>query len=556
MLCLFSLFLENKQQEKGGANDSNPKQDEPKVQGQSSDLTAVEDQRPAKGAWKLNKPKKKGGVPSKTEETEKDCTLPTASVPGVSIQPPFQGAHPKEPHAESNKEKPVMKGEIPEASQSCVIDQRPPKGSWKNKGKKGELVTGKEKEAESVPELSIQPNIEGARPKEPGNVTPAMSKLSIDEASFPQRESITKSKLFPIEKISANYLEMDLKDLPDTIYHYNITFNPDRPKKFIFSAFNQLIDIHLTNLRDRVAFDGVKSFFTLDKIADSEYPSISVASPDGTGKPKEFKITVQFTTAVDMRVIKRYPNYDSPQGTTVQKGIQTIDILMKTAFDRDGLIRFKNSVFVPPTNEEHRKHLGDNYELLIGLFQSFVMGERPFLNVDVSHKAFPSHANNLGDVYDYYTNQQGKDLRTILDGLTLVYASPMTKERKSFKFNAVRRSAKQERFRDANNKEWTVENYFKSKGIILEYPGDPCIHVGPRNQNMLIPMEFLSIPPGQALNRPAPESCKPQMVKYAAGSTMDRHDKIMSLLKEIDYPSKFLKYSIEINTLIFSIFTI
>lgn len=491
------MISEKNQQEKAGASGSEPQQEQAvaPVQGQTSDATqptisAVDDQRPAKGAWKLNQPKKKGkSVLEKAEGREKDCSPPAGiataplkqqheSLPGPSSsKSDHLGARPKQPHAP----KTVVVAQDTQA-----------------------LVSG-------------------------------VSKLSMEDANYPIRASISKSGLFPTERISTNYLEMNLKQLPDKIYHYDITFDPDRPKKFIFPAFNLLIKTHLTRLRNKVAFDGVKSFYSLDKIDDAEFLPMNVASPDGTGRPKEFKISVKFATEVDMKVIKDYPRYESPIGTTIQKAVQTLDIVLRTAFDRDGLIRYKSSVYAPPKT---RIPLEDNYELLIGLFQSFVMGARPFLNVDVSHKAFPSHADHLEELYYSTLHERNKDFRTILDGLSLVYTSPMTKERKTFRFNAICGPANKERFTDDNNKQWTIEQYFKAKGVRLEYPQNPCIHIGPRDKNILIPLEFLSIPPGQALNRQAPESCKPKMVKAAAVSTMDRHAKIKRLLDEIKYQSK------------------
>ncbi|XP_063696606.1 protein argonaute-2 [Culicoides brevitarsis] len=421
---------------------------------------------------------------------------------------------------------------------------RPAKGDWKKNKPQGGHPGGFQGQQHHQPrqhpqsqpvqrsssvasQQSNPPTSHRSDNKKPEDMLAKMERLSLVEANFPVRESVTKTsdKKFRKQVVATNYLTLNLQKLPNIVYHYDIKFDPDRPKKFLFPAFRILIATQLPALQHKVAYDGAASFYSLQKIADMDFPAISVPSPDAGGRPKDFKVSIKFATEVDMRVIKQYPNFGN--GANMQTAIQVLDIILRTAHDRPGLIRHKRSVFAPASTPLKMK---DNYELLIGLYQSFVMGERPYLNVDVSHKAFPSGADDLFPLMREYRN-----FADILRGLSLTYKSPMTGECKTYKFNAICGPADRETFTDDKNQRKTVAQYFQEKGVRLKNPGAPCLHIGPRQKNILIPLEFLSIPPGQAMNGKAPESCTRDMVRVAATSTNIRKSKIMDLLQNINY---------------------
>lgn len=480
--------------------------------------TVEGEKKPPKGAWK-DKQKKQGkgqnegqssaGQPKQQQQGQAE---PSALKPMPLQQQQSQQQRPQGQH-QQYQQRPQQQQQRPQGQPQ----QRPRSESVASQASQRSDRSGSQKAVV----LS-----QGKPQKE--DILAKMEKLSLVEASFPVRPSVSKDQncRFKRELISTNYLSLNLKNLPDIVYHYDIKFDPDRPKKFLYPAFRVLIALHLPKLVNKVAFDGQNSFYSMEKIPTTQFPPISVPSPDA-GRSKDFKVAIQLAATVDMKIIKQYPNYTN--GTHMQQAIQVLDIVLRSAFDREGLIRFKRSIFAPPVQREFMK---DNYEMYIGLFQSFVMGERPYLNVDVSHKAFPSGADNLEPLFRDYQN-----IHDILNGLNLVYTSPMTGEKKSFKYNGIRGPSDRETFTDEqdNNRRKTIAQYFQEKGRPLQKPQAPCIHIGPPTRNILIPMEFLSIPSGQALNRKAPESCTRDMVRIAATSTDKRKEKIMGLLRNINY---------------------
>lgn len=71
---------------------------------------------------------------------------------------------------------------------------------------------------------------------------------------------------------------------------------------------------------------------------------------------------------------------------TPREAIQCVDIVLRSAPNLT-FIQVGRSFFTPPKNKI--LPLGDGMEMYYGFYQSAIVGWKPFLNVDVAHKAFP-----------------------------------------------------------------------------------------------------------------------------------------------------------------------
>lgn len=156
-----------------------------------------------------------------------------------------------------------------------------------------------------------------------------------------------------------------------------------------------------------------------------------------------------------------------------------------------------------------REYLGDFYELWLGLFQSVVLGNIPFLNVDVNHKAFPKRYNTLIDMFpdmeqDLRMNinpNQPLDrsvlfaLERHLGGLEICYRGPGNS--KIYKFMRVVGDPANERFTDQNGQQKTILQYFRETNRNIQYPKLPCIKLGNTVKSIIVPMELCSIPDTQ-----------------------------------------------------------
>lgn len=149
--------------------------------------------------------------------------------------------------------------------------------------------------------------------------------------------------------------------------------------------------------------------------------------------------------------------------------------------------------------------LEEGYELWHGLFQSALLCRRPYLNVDITHKAFPSAQtvlqliSSMGLQYDRELDRFSINiLHGMLKGVTLTYELPGSARPKSYKYFALKDCARNATFK-IENRSTTILNYFQSKGINLKYPAMPCLSVGAKENSVWLPAEFCSIRPGQVM---------------------------------------------------------
>lgn len=155
--------------------------------------------------------------------------------------------------------------------------------------------------------------------------------------------------------------------------------------------------------------------------------------------------------------------------------------------------------------------LGDFYDLWTGLFQSTIIGSRPYINVDVAHKAFPAPMHLMDIVQGIYKNLRITDanvhtplrpnaaniLERHLRGLRIIYEMPgQGASTKGYKFMALGQTPDKEKF-ESDGQLVSVLQYFQSKTHPIRFANLPCLKVGNALRNIALPMEFCRIPPGQ-----------------------------------------------------------
>lgn len=145
--------------------------------------------------------------------------------------------------------------------------------------------------------------------------------------------------------------------------------------------------------------------------------------------------------------------------------------------------------------------LGDNYELWTGLYQATVLGTQPYLNVDIAHKAFPTQINvidildNRVDLRRDLDSRDRNTLQSHLNGLMLQYTMPGNQaSSRTYKFFGLNPNSKTHRFTsDQDKKEYTIEEYFRSRNVTIKYPLLPTLKLGNAIKNITVPMEFCAV---------------------------------------------------------------
>lgn len=139
-----------------------------------------------------------------------------------------------------------------------------------------------------------------------------------------------------------------------------------------------------------------------------------------------------------------------------------------------------------------------------------MLGDVPFLNVDVNHKAFPKRYNSFIDlIKDIAQDQrQNADVSRGLDermqnsihrhlsGLDVMYTKPGTNPM-IYKYLALVRNPAQETFTLADGKSSSIAKYFQDNKVQIKYPNLPCVKMGSTVKSITVPMEFCSIPDSQ-----------------------------------------------------------
>lgn len=158
--------------------------------------------------------------------------------------------------------------------------------------------------------------------------------------------------------------------------------------------------------------------------------------------------------------------------------------------------------------KDRPQYLGDYFELWLGLFQSTVLGDMPFLNVDIAHKAFPKSYPCLIDIFE--DMKEDRRLRNIntngpidhdvkqaltkhLAGLEIRYVSPKDGTMFERKFFSIENPPGQVMFQK-DGKNMSVLDYFqRTLNKTVRYPQMPCIKMGNSLKSITVPMEFCAL---------------------------------------------------------------
>ncbi|XP_023032415.1 protein argonaute-2 [Drosophila willistoni] len=339
-------------------------------------------------------------------------------------------------------------------------------------------------------------------------------------------------------QVAVNYLEVDLTKMPSKAYHYDVKIVPERPKKFYRDAFEQFRIIHLNNVI--AAYDGRAKCYSVDKL-NTATKNGDVKVTDSHGRTLNYNVEIKETTGfhVDLNSLRSYMNdkiYDKPM-----QALQCLEVVLAQPCHKKA-IRAGRSFF-KAAEPGRRLELGDGYECLIGLYQTFVLGDRPFVNVDISHKSFPIALPVLEYIERYVLKESIKNttnldrlyptIEDFLKGIFVIYEPPscFNSAPRVFKVNGLTSSSARYQQFQLDNKTLTVEQYFQSRNYSLRYPNLRCLYVGPLDRNIFLPIELCRIEDCQSLNRKDGANQVAAMIKFSATSTNERKAKIMNLLK-------------------------
>jgi len=344
------------------------------------------------------------------------------------------------------------------------------------------------------------------------------------------RQGGTKGTRFTVQ---TNHMELRIRPKSDMAYHYDVTIDPDKPKRMMRDVWEEFRRVYLPNIA--IAFDDVKNAYSPTRFNDQGGEVI--VSEDG--RDKKYSVIIKAAATVNLSALFTYME-SGGRLPIPQDALQCIDIVLRNASALK-FVRVGRSFFSAPREGTVVK-LGDGLELWHGFFQSAIIGWKPFLNVDVAHKGFPTDQPVINLLEDF--SDQGRNRPRSLDidkanrflkSLKVEYAMPrQVGTRKTYRVNELVQTPEKAMFVH-EDKTISVFDYFKrAKGYTIQHKHLPCLWVGSREKKVYLPPELCKIVKGQVCNRKLNEIQTSNMVRNAATSTEVRKTKIMNMVKTVN----------------------
>ncbi|KAK1126616.1 hypothetical protein K0M31_004243 [Melipona bicolor] len=344
--------------------------------------------------------------------------------------------------------------------------------------------------------------------------------------------------------VETNMLKLNFpRNFQTNIIHYDVDIVPDKPKCFLRAVFEEFRKIHC--LKRHPAFDGRKNAYSGNDLPfgnESKVEEIDVFDKEHQ-KNRTFKICLKKVAVLDLSWLKNgsgtIGKFDNE---TKQKCIQALDVILRhgPAYQ---YIPVGRSLFQPP--EGRVVSLSNGLDLWVGVFQSVVIGSKPYLNIDVAHKGFPTEQPVINLMKEFCKNPKSNVLPEIitaadvrrneekitkfLKGLKVQYELPgQPTTKRTYPVNGLVASPKDNRFNLSDGTKCTVEEYFlQTKRYKIKYNDLPCLWVGSRSTNIHVPPELCRIVAGQVLRKKMDDSQTTKMIREAATDTKTRKEKIL-----------------------------
>ncbi|XP_076247195.1 argonaute 2 [Calliopsis andreniformis] len=325
------------------------------------------------------------------------------------------------------------------------------------------------------------------------------------------------------------------------VVHYDVVIDPDRPKFLMRPVFEEYRKLYFPSRH--AAFDGKKNAYSASDLpfgAESPQSEVKVFDKERQTE-RTFKMHMKKVANLDLScLITRQDNI-----IELQKCIQVLDIIFRHG-PANSFTIVGRSLFPKPIPGK-TVTLSSGLELWVGVFQSAVIGWRPYLNIDVAHKGFPKEQSVIDLMKELCVNPKSREQRLqhlrpddidrnadkitkFLKGLKVQYEIPgQPNTKRTYRVNGLAENARQSTFQTENGK-CTVEDYFAQvKRCRLQFPEFPCLWVGSINSSRKIhlPVELCTIIAGQVIQRKMDENQTAEMIRHAATDTHRRKEKIL-----------------------------
>ncbi|XP_029665997.1 protein argonaute-4 isoform X2 [Formica exsecta] len=515
-----------------------PSQQQPGVQGPPQQ----------QGAW---------GQPQSQQQVPRGPP-PSQQQPGVQGPPQQQGAW-----GQPQSQQQLPRGPPPSQQQPGVQGPPQQQGAWGQPrsqqqvstdiggGGDSKLVTGKDDMQQ--PTTSIQSELSQMSLRDPLTQTKTSLKAKMTSSAMKQYQLAIPRRKNPWKAgtlgtritVYTNMFEIIFNtNFITNAVHYDVDITPIAPKALYRKVFEQCRVNYFKNRYP--AFDGKKNAYSANDLPfnDSMESDIEIYDNERE-RQRTFKIAIKKVANIDLSWVKNlHPGVD--EADRDQTSIQVLDIIMRHA-PESRFLSVGRSLF---WNTDDSEPLGGGLSLSRGGFSSAVLGWKPYINIDVVHKGFPTSQNVISLMAEL-TRARGQapspaevndrrnreKIEKFLKGLKVIYQIPgQSRTKRTYRLNGLGPSAVQHQF-ECDGSMITIIQYFaQSKNYNLRYPDLPCLWAGATNraEKIYLPAELCTIAPGQSINRKLDEEQTTSMIRYASTPAPIRKRRIEDAFAKID----------------------
>ncbi|XP_050459784.1 protein argonaute-2-like isoform X2 [Cataglyphis hispanica] len=509
------------------------------------------------GAWAQPRPQQQisRGPPS-SQQPKTQGPPQQQGAWGQSHQPTAQAPQPQGAWTQPQSQQQVLQGPLPQQpgpSQQGAWVQSLPHQVPCGGGGDSKLATGKADTQQQqqlttstqfeLSQISLRDPLKQAKTSQKAKMTSSAMKQY--QLAIPRRKDPMKAgtKGIPI-RVYTNMFEIIFnKNFVTNAVHYDVDITPIASKTLYRKVFEQC---RANNFKNRYpAFDGKKNAYSANDLPFENFmeTNIEVYDPERE-KQRTFKITLKKVANIDLSWIKNLrPGLD--EADRDQTSIQVLDIIMRHA-PESRFLSVGRSLFWKIDNSEP---LGGGLSLSRGGFSSAILGWKPYINIDVVHKGFPT-SQSVIDLMVELTRSRGSltaadvndrrnrdKIEKFLKGLKVTYQIPgQSNTKRTYRLNGLGPNAIQHQFPYEGSRITIVTYFAQAKKYKLRYPDLPCLWVGATNraEKIYLPAELCTIVSGQSINKKLDEEQTTKMIKYAATPAPIRKQRIESAFAMIE----------------------
>ncbi|KAI5066488.1 hypothetical protein GOP47_0019112 [Adiantum capillus-veneris] len=351
-----------------------------------------------------------------------------------------------------------------------------------------------------------------------------------------------------------------------TIFHYDVTIEPDPPKGLHRAVLNQAVREHQSQLQGKVAYDGQRALYTARELPEVLEMEIELSQDEGPKRRNNrFKITLREASRIRMGLLQEY--LDGNRRVLPQDCLQALDIVLREA--ASGPFIQKGRCFFGSHFGE--RSLGGGVQAYSGFYQSIRPAQNGLLslNIDIAAapfleaidlpdflaKAFRKDIRDLNQELakpDAYGDQARVKAKKLLKGIRVETVHNRGAKRKYRIQSLSNEPLRNLRFDMDGESISVIDYFFRTYNYKIMLPGLPAIESGTKEKKRYLPMEVCKIVAGQPFIKSMGEPQKKALLGITCVPPEERKETTRKIQSQLRIESKGLanEFGVGINSLI------